>query len=137
MSIEFHTKTLDKNQLKNELEFIAKYLLNSGISECKILFGFGWGINYYPTNQWLPETILIGELISKIHDVETQNLGQLGKDDLFISLPSFEIKFCNDGDLHLSYSASSKQSSEILNRWQALGFEPRESKPNKQLMRDC
>ena len=57
-----------------------------GISECSVLFGFAWGIEYYPGKDWIPETIPLEELEARILELERRGLGEFGYNDIFIEL---------------------------------------------------
>jgi hypothetical protein len=123
MSIEFHTDFIGRDEMIKEMTFILDYFNPKG-SHCKIWFGFAWGVQYYDSNEWRPEQILITDVLVKVRLLESQNLGLIGKDDCIISFQNLDVKFCNDGDLHIIFSEASDESEYLLNRWESKGFSP-------------
>ncbi len=127
MKREILTHILNKEQLYIELEFIVKYFIKKNIHYCEILFGFAWGMEYHPSDEWNNEKIKFKNLIEKVHEVETTNIGSLGKDDLFIKITSIEFRFCNDSDIHIYFSEENNCDVEYFYlRWKKLGYEPSE-----------
>jgi hypothetical protein len=70
-----------KEFLQKELDYIVSYFTEKGIITCHILFGFAWGMNYYPGSEWLSENIALEELKNLVAKVENTGIGQLGQDD--------------------------------------------------------
>ena len=128
MKKEILTYPLSKEQIDKELAFFAQYFIESGHKEFEILFGYAWGNEYYDTNEWNYETIEIEQLVNKVTSLEAKGFGVLGCDDLFIKIPgqSFDFRFCNDSDIHISFKESNSIIEDFYNRWKALGYSPAE-----------
>ncbi len=127
MEREILTNILNKEQLYVELKFIVEYFIENNIHYCDIVFGFAWGMEYYPTEEWNNEKIYFRELIKKVHEIEKTNIGSLGRDDLFIKLPNLEFRFCNDSDIHIYFDEENNKDIEFFySRWKNLNYEPSE-----------
>jgi hypothetical protein len=126
MEREILTYPISRTQLNDELAFMVEYFSNKGIEKCSILFGFAWGMEYYPGNEWNDEEIPISELIDKVHEVEASGIGAVGKDDLFVKVQGLEFRFCNDSDLHIYFSSPNDDIEFYYSRWKQLGYQPAE-----------
>jgi hypothetical protein len=126
MKREICTCPLMKEFLQKELDYIVWYFTEKGIITCHILFGFAWGMNYYPGSEWLSENIALEELKNLVAKVENTGIGQLGQDDLFIQFPNLEFKFCNDSDVHIYFEEHSPDIEFFYSRWKELGYQPLE-----------
>lgn len=115
---------VDDQILRSELTHLILYLQGLGHEQCEVLFGWHWGINYYPTARWVAECFPLSELESKVHDVETAGLGRLGGDDLIIKLLGLDCEFCfcHHSGIHLKCAASDSVATYFLERWQADGL---------------
>ncbi|WP_414675965.1 hypothetical protein [Limnobacter sp.] len=123
---EILTYPLSKEQFWEEFRHFVAYFLNRGISECSVLFGFDWGNEYYPGEDWIPETIKLEELEAKILELESRGLGEFGYNDIFIELAQVEFRFCNDTDIHIGFDRHQPLIKEFYSRWEALGYCPAE-----------
>ncbi len=126
MKSEILTFELNKEQLNEELMFMVEYFTKKGIESCTVLFGFAWGIEYYPGNEWQNEEIKLNQLISKVREVEATGIGTLGRDDLFVKVSEVEFRFCNDTDVHISFSKTNEDIEFYYSRWKQLGYQPAE-----------
>ena len=126
MQREVLTHPLSGQQLRDELRYFVQFYSAKGIVSCSVLFGHAWGINYYPTKDWLEEDVHLSNLLAKVEQVEASGLGRLGTDDLFLKLQGLEFLFCNDSDIHLIFSASHPDVEYFFQRWKQLGFKPAE-----------
>ncbi|MFD3317813.1 hypothetical protein ACE414_09260 [Alteromonas macleodii] len=116
--MEFHTDILGKEKLLTEVAEIISFFTSIGINSCQVMLGFGWGINYYQSNQWSKEEVKLDLLLAFIEKIENATLGEIGKDDLFIWVSNTEFKLCNDGDIHLLCSNVTEEQEHFLKRWQ-------------------
>ena len=126
MERELLTYPLSNIELRTELAFILQHLLEYGFTECKVLFGYAWGIAYYPDDLWVSEVLPVSSVLGKVEEVERSGIGRLGCDDLYIEFPSFSFLFCNDSDLHLLFSEGDLFVEFFFTRWEHLGYKPSE-----------
>lgn len=126
MEREILTYPISTEQMNDELEFITEYFSNKGIETCSVLFGFAWGNEYYPGNEWFDEEIALNNLIPKIKEVEASGIGTIGRDDLFVKLSGLEFRFCNDSDIHIYFSSHNEDIEFFYSRWKQLGYQPAE-----------
>ena len=126
MLYEIVTYPIDNIEVRNELSYVIEYFTQKGISSCNVLFGYAWGIEYYPTKHWEYEEIQLSNLISKIESVQNSGLGSIGKDDVFIKISGLEFRFCNDSDIHISYSQLNSDVEHFYSRWKEAGYQPSE-----------
>ncbi len=126
MKREVLTTILERSQIDEELSFMVKYFSKKGIRTCKILFGFSWGLEYYPGKEWNDEEIQLANLSSKVQEVEKSGIGKLGRDDLFVKFPELEFRFCNDSDVHITFSETNDDIEYYYVRWKQLGYQPSE-----------
>lgn len=126
MERELLTYPLANAELRAELVFTLEHLRECGFSECKVLFGYAWGMEYYQDDQWVAEALPLGSVLAKIAEVEARGIGRLGADDLFLEFPSFSFLFCNDSDVHLRFSEDAPLVEFFFSRWERLGYKPAE-----------
>ena len=132
MLYEIVTYPIDTDKVINELYHVVNYYSEKGISSCNVLFGYAWGIEYYPSKQWEYEEVQLKNLISKIQSVQDSGLGSIGKDDVFIQVAGLEFRFCNDSDIHISYSQSNSDVEYFYSRWKEAGYQPSEWLKNQE-----
>jgi hypothetical protein len=126
MKREVLTYPLSKQQLREELRHFVEFFSDKGNATCCVLFGSAWGNDYYPSNEWLEETVALGHLIAKVEEVEAAGHGTLGTDDLFLKVSGLEFLFCNDSDIHISFVEHQPDIEHFYQRWKELGFKPAE-----------
>lgn len=126
MEREILTYPIEKDQVHDELVFFVEYFSGKGFEDCEILFGFAWGIEYYPGKDWPYEKIKLSNLIEKVDEVEASGIGSLGYDDLFIKIADLEFRFCNDTDIHIYFEKSNEDIEFYYTRWKQLGYQPAE-----------
>ena len=71
--------------------------------------------------EWIDYDVLTTEIAERIEKEESQNKGQFGKDDLWISIKELELEilFCHESDIHLYYNDQNLIVSDILGGWEA------------------
>ena len=111
---------------------MVKYFSDKGIETCKVLFGFAWGMEYYPEKNWSDEEIELNHLALKVGEVEASGIGAIGEDDLFVKLSEIEFRFCNDSDIHIYFSELSEDIEYFYSRWKELGYQPSEWLKNQE-----
>ena len=132
MEREILTYPISTEQMNEELSFMVEYFSNKVIDKCSVLFGFAWGNNYYPGNEWFDEEIELRNLIQKVNDVEASGIGAIGRDDLFIKISGLEFRFCNDSDVHIYFSKHNDDIEFYYARWKQLGYQPAEWLKNQE-----
>jgi hypothetical protein len=125
---EILTYPISPEQMKVELVFFAEHVRDLGHADCEILFGFPWGVKYYPSNRWEYERIAFESLVAKVAEVEASGIGHLGRNDLVVKIPGLEVqfRFCHDSDIHLVYESSAELAETFYQRWKSRGFQPAE-----------
>ena len=126
MKREIVTKILERTKILEELAFVAEYFESKDEDSCELLFGFAWGNEYYPGNEWPYESVKLNNLVEKVVDVEESGIGRLGSDDLFIKVKNLEFQFCHESDIHISYEEVTHEAEHFYERWQQQGLEPSE-----------
>jgi len=124
MKREVVTGILEEDQVRDELRYLVDHFSKNGEESCDVLFGFAWGNDYYPGNQWSYESVKLSSLESKISDVERRNIGRLANDDLFIKVGGLEFQFCHESDIHISFETTSPGIEHFYDRWLTNGFNP-------------
>src|SRR4051812_37816682 len=99
MTRQILTSVLSPEALASELDEIIRYFSHRSVDSCRVLFGFAWGMKYYPGATWEEEEVRLSELRRKVDQVEASGIGSIGKDDLFLKVEDVEFQFCHDGDL--------------------------------------
>ncbi|HLA60801.1 MAG TPA: hypothetical protein VK626_01025 [Nitrospiraceae bacterium] len=114
--------------IKEELRYLANYLGAHNHKTCEVLFGFAWGIEYYPDKDWTYLEFQIEKLVEEVEQVETLGRDRLGDHDLFIRLPKtgLEFLFCHHCDIHLTFEERNEIADFFNQRWDSLGFNPEE-----------
>jgi len=126
MKREIKTNILEEEQVRGELQYSIKYFSEKGFESCEILFGFAWGIEYYPGNKWYDESVKLSELEAKISEVEQREIGSLASDDLFVQVGELKVRFCHESDIHIAFETTNSDVEHFYARWLALGFNPSE-----------
>ena len=127
MERQILTYPLDRDQMQRELDFLVEHFQQEGIESCKVLFGFAWGMEYYPGNEWTEEEIPLRTLAEKVREVEGTCAGALGRDDLFVELAGLQFQFCHDSDIHIHFHDEPGPDVEFFySRWKQLGYQPAE-----------
>jgi hypothetical protein len=129
---EIVTSPIERKQLHEELDFMVQYFLEKGVTTCTVLFGFAWGNDYYPGNEWFDEEIPLEKLVEKVREIEESGIGALGKDHLCVNVSDLEFQFCNDSDIHIRFTESNNDSESFYLRWKQLGYQPAEWVKNKE-----
>ena len=132
MEREILTYAITQEQMNDELSFVSKYFYEKGVNKCEVLFGFAWGNDYYPGNEWQEEEIGFLNLVSKVREVEASGIGKLGKDDLFIKVSGLEFRFCNDSDIHIYFNEPNDDVEFFYSRWKEMGYQPAEWLKNQE-----
>ena len=126
MSYEISVHHDDISVLLAELSHLVHYLRARGHEQCEVLFGWHWGMDYYPTSRWFAEVFTLAELESKVREVERAGLGRFGGDDLRLKVPGavWEFCFCHHSGVHLKFTRPCKIAEDFLARWHAGGLSP-------------
>ena len=126
MKREVVTRVLEEDQVRGELRYLIDHFTENGEESCEVLFGWPWGNDYYPGNEWSDETVELASLGSKISEVERRNIGRLTRADLFIKVGGIEFQFCHESDIHILFETTGPEIEHFYDRWLAKGFNPKE-----------
>lgn len=120
MNRELVTDPLGAEDLWEDLRIMIEWLHHQGIPEVVVLFGFSWGKHIYE-KEWVDMPVAVAELESKVRNAETQNFGRLGRDNLYITLPTFEarVHYSYESDIHLSHAEDNAFVVAVRERWMA------------------
>jgi hypothetical protein len=135
MRREISIHEVDDAVLLGEFRHLVLYLRGLDHERCEVLFGWHWGIDYYPTSKWVAEVIPLAELESKVRQVENAGLGRLGGDDLQVKVPGLECEFCfcHHSGVHLTFTPPNQIAVDFLERWQSAGLSPIETDDQSKL----
>src|SRR5262249_36022594 len=105
MKQEFAIHSVSDDVLAAELAHFVDYFLEQGHTGCAVLFGWHWGMDYYPTSHWDWLDIALDELQSEVQKVQDTDIGRIGGDDLHIRIPAVacEFCFCHHSGIHISF----------------------------------
>ena len=129
MRREIVTQPISTEQIHQELVFLVEYFKLLGHTQCEVVFGSAWGIDYYPGNDWHVVQMPLEELIPEVRRVEAAGeWGGLGSNDLYITRPPLDLdfRFCSDSDIHLSFDQPSEITESFYQRWKERGYSPAE-----------
>lgn len=115
------TLPLDTKSLWDELQFTLEWLKSRNIDRVEILYGFPWGIHYYPEDVWTYVEVVISAVMDHIKAVEARGLGLFGDCDFEVKFGSSVILFCHESDIHLT-SDDSEVIRFFRDRWTNAGI---------------
>ena len=126
MAREISVHVDDDAVLLVELRHLVSYLRGLGHERCELLFGWHWGLDYYPNAVWVAEDVPLAEVEAKVRRVEDTGLGRLGGDDLYVNVPGLgcEFCFCHHSGLHLTFAQPGPVAEAFLERWRSGGLSP-------------
>jgi hypothetical protein len=112
--------------LDSELKYLADYFRGLGYEQCRLLFGWHWGMEFYSTNEWYYLDIALVALQPKVLEVQASGVGCIGGDDLLISVPPVDCEFCfcHHNGIHLSFESSSEVTAHFFERWRSAKLSP-------------
>ena len=129
---EILTYPLSTAQFWEEFRYFVDYFDQRNFNSCGVLFGFAWGIEYYPDKDWEYEEMPIRELEERIVELEQRGFGQIGNNDVFIQIADVEFRFCNDCDVHIGFDSQVPLIEDFYQRWESLGYQPAEWLKNEE-----
>ena len=117
------------HNIRQEFERLIDHARTSDWRQLKVLFGFAWGNYVYP-DEWREEIFSPDELCSRVRNLENQNDGSIGTDDLSITVVSTGLRytFCHENDIHLEGFAEDPGFCAERIRLQKLGWRIHELK---------
>jgi hypothetical protein len=123
MNKEVVTDPLAHEDLWNDLRLTVARLEGLGATEVLLFFGYAWGRRIY-SGPWVGMPVAIGAVPAMIADAEQQGFGSLGDDNLYLTVPSRDVKFLysHESDIHLSYGPETPFVTETIGRWRANGW---------------
>lgn len=121
MHAEIVTDPLQGTDLRRDLEVNLARMKALGVLEISLLFGYSWGKHIYQT-QWKEMTVSPDEAQSLVHRAEKQGFGELGDDNLYLSVEKYNLRlqYSHEADIHLSFGTPNRLVHDILDRWNAM-----------------
>lgn len=112
------TDPLSVEDLWFDLRSNIQLLNKMQITSVDCLFGYSWG-NFIYSGNWHDTPIVLDELEDLILQYQKKGYGQLGDDNLYISIPDLEVKlsYTYETDIHLSYGKINHFVEQVKNRW--------------------
>lgn len=116
------TKELKRELLLADVDHLIDVCKEYCIDTFTVLFGFSWGIDYH---DWVPQELSVDKLKDEILQAEKMEWGQLGDNDLYITIPKFnlEILYCHHADIHIEYDEENEIVKTIRKSWQDKEWE--------------
>ena len=123
MTLKIVTKTLEVDDLWDDLRINIDLFKQMSIDEVLILFGFAWG-NFIYEKDWIEQSTSTYNIESLILTAEKDEHGQLGFDDLYIKIPNLniELQYCHETDIHLTYLDTNELIEAVSKRWTLNGW---------------
>ena len=103
MTSGFVGRPPDPQGVREDFEEFVTQLESTPAERVVVLFGYAWGNEIYE-GDWLELHLTGQELRARVAEVEAAGLGQIGSDDLFITLPALgvERQYCHEEDIHVT-----------------------------------
>jgi hypothetical protein len=126
MAREISIHEVAQDVLRAELRHVVQYFRDLGHGHCELMFGWHWGMDYPPAAPWETMRVLLAEVETEVRKPEDAGLGEIGRDDVTIRIPSVdgEFTFCHHYGIHLTYSQSGQVMKDFLARWTSSGLAP-------------
>ena len=120
---EIVTDPLSAEDLWTDLHLNMALLQEIGIDEVLLLYGFAWGNAIYP-GKWVDRVTATAQVESQVVKAEQNKYGRLGDDNLYITIPTSDIRlqYSYECDIHLSYASPDDLVKRIHKRWTANGW---------------
>ena len=115
---EIVTDPLEPEDLWYDLKANINLLKELEIPEVLLFFGFSWGQHVYE-DKWVDRPTPTAQIEEQIRQVETKDFGQIGHDNLYLTVPAFQVKivYSHESDISLSYGQENPFVTAIINRW--------------------
>ncbi|MDB5345302.1 MAG: hypothetical protein JWP89_3679 [Schlesneria sp.] len=119
MAHEIRVHPDDTDVLRSELRFMIQYFLKLGQTECDLVFGWHWGVNYPPGRPWGINLTSLSDVEAAIGQPELAGLGKLGHDDVQILYPllHLDFQFCHHCGIHLTFVTEDQVSRDFFKQW--------------------
>jgi hypothetical protein len=116
----------DDDVLRSELRFMIEYFLELGQTQCELVFGWHWGLNYPPGDPWGTNLCPLSDVEAEVQKPELAGLGKLGHDDVQILFPEIHLdfQFCHHCGIHLTFATEDQVSRDFCKRWSDAGLDP-------------
>jgi hypothetical protein len=118
MNTEIVTDPLAVEDLWFDLRSNIALLKKMQIASVNCLFGYSWGNFIYP-GDWHEIPITLNGIEETIIGYQKMEYGQLGDDNLYISIPDLAVKlsYTYETDIHLAYAGINHFVEQVKNRW--------------------
>jgi len=113
--------------VREDFERFLSEIETCGIGRIELLFGFAWANDIYP-GDWEPQWLSAAEIRRVVSEAETRELGAIGSDDLFLTIPELasQRQYCHEADIHLESQAPSAYTESVKRDWIVRGWTVRE-----------
>jgi hypothetical protein len=118
--LEHRTKQIDRLQLLAELEFACAGLVEAGVIE--VLVCFGWDSNLPIDEMWKDQAVPTQEVVAFVKESEQSGISTVGKSDIFVRSESFGFTLCHESDAHVV--GESSLVKQLVKRWRLLSYKP-------------
>ncbi len=118
MNKEIITDPLSPEDLWQDLKNNIKAFKTLEISQVLVLYGFSWGTHFYD-GHWTELPVDVDKLEGLLLQAVEKGYGALGHDNLYISIPGFDMKlqYSHETDIHLSFGDDNELVRSICERW--------------------
>ncbi len=123
MNKEIVTDPLSPEDLWQDLKTNIKMFKALGISQVLVLYGFSWGSHFYDDN-WEDLPVDVDKFEDLLIKAMEKGYGALGHDNLYISIPRFNMKlqYSHETDIHISFGDNNELVRTIHKRWEDAGW---------------
>lgn len=94
----------DEHAVRRDFEAFVRELEATPGKRVSVVFGFAWGNEIYAGSRvWLALDLTGSELRARVDAAESSGVGQIGSDDLRITLPDLGVErlYCHEDDIHV------------------------------------
>jgi len=116
---KYHTRTLDRSELLDELAFVSTRLMEMGVIE--VDFMLGWGCLLPIDLMWKGRLVPADDLRTLVTEAERGGKLVIGEGDVWVTLKDFSFLLCHEGDVHVKGTAPLVH--ELAERWKRIGID--------------
>lgn len=82
---EYRTQPLNRQSLPDELAFVSSKLMQAGIREAQV--SFGWDCNLPIDDMWQARSVSVDGIPAFVRRAEQARIVEVGRGDIFVELP--------------------------------------------------
>jgi hypothetical protein len=117
---EYRTKPLNRQSLLNELAFVSNKLMQTGIDEVQV--SFGWDSNLPIDDMWQEHGVKVDKILEFVRQAEETGIVEVGRGDIFVKTQDFSFTLCREADAHVEGTAD--LVGEMVERWGQFHYQP-------------